>query len=64
MKCCICGVKINGYGNNPEGAMWKTPDGKIVEGEFDSNDRCCDDCDQRFVIPGRMYRIAKERENK
>ena len=31
MKCCICGKEIpeGSFGNNPEGAVWKTHDGKI-----------------------------------
>ena len=68
IRCCICGNEIkkagcpNYFGNNPDGAMWKTPDGQIVEGEFDIDARCCDECDQKFVIPGRMYKYAKMRE--
>ena len=34
MKCCICGKEIKGWGNNPEGAVWKTHDGKIEMPEF------------------------------
>ena len=59
--CCICGCKIKGYGNNPDGAAWKDLDGNIVEPEFDLNDRCCDECDNHFVIPGRIYRLYKNK---
>ncbi len=63
--CCICGKEIKkegcpGYfGNNPEGAAWKTPDGEIVEPTFKEDDRCCDECDNRYVIPGRIYRYKQ-----
>lgn len=39
-RCCICGIEINYYGNNP--APIKT---KGV---------CCDRCNQIFVIPARI----------
>lgn len=55
--CCICGRLFNDYGNNPDGAMWKDEDGNIVDPEFNEDDRCCDDCNSRYVIPGRMYRL-------
>ena len=58
MKCCICNQEIDGYGNNPNGAVWR--DGsKIVEPQFNENERCCDACDQLFVTPGRLYRLMK-----
>ena len=57
--CCICGKEIEGYGNNPEGAVWKNELGEIIFPEFDVEERCCDECDERYVIPGRMYRMAK-----
>ena len=64
MKCCICGKEIKGWGNNPDGAVWKTHDGKIEMPEFKEDDRCCDECNGAFVIPGRMYRMAKAKANK
>lgn len=64
MKCCICGKEIKGFGNNAEGAVWKTHDGKIEMPEFKEGDRCCDECNGAFVIPGRMYRMAKAKTNK
>ena len=57
--CCICGKEIKDYGNNPGGAVWKTEDGKIVMPEFDAEERCCDECNERYVIPGRLYRMYK-----
>jgi len=38
-KCAICGGDVTGFGNNPE----------PFPGE-----RCCDDCNDRFVTPTRM----------
>ena len=40
--CCICGEKIEGYGNNPEPYM-----------SADAG-RCCDLCNQKFVVPARL----------
>jgi hypothetical protein len=42
-KCCICGVKIQGYGNNPYPVR--------EDGE------CCDSCNTLIVIPARILRI-------
>ena len=51
--CCICGKPCEpwheeptGYGNNPD------PLG--VEG-----DRCCDVCNNIYVIPARLGRLAR-----
>lgn len=66
--CCICGKPIvkegcpDYFGNNPFGAMWKDESGNIVDPEFKDADRCCDDCDQRFVIPGRIYKLYNKGE--
>ena len=57
-KCCICGGYFHGYGNNPDGAMWLDAETKQpVHGEFKTDDRCCDACNSKFVLPGRMYDI-------
>lgn len=45
--CCICGEKIEGYGNNPEPYM---------SAEVG---RCCDLCNQKFVIPARLDQQQK-----
>lgn len=42
MKCSICGKEIAGFGNNP----WP------VRRPEDA--RCCDSCDNLFVIPARI----------
>lgn len=50
MKCCICNKKIEGYGNNPWGAL----DIRNRPIKWKLNDRCCDACNTEFVIPGRI----------
>ena len=58
--CCICGCNIpNVYGeNNPRGAMWRDPDtNEIVEFQPEPEDVCCNECNTRYVIPGRMYKM-------
>lgn len=50
-KCCICGEIFKGYGNNPQGALDKNWKPK----KFKPEDRCCDTCNEKFVIPGRIY---------
>ena len=61
--CCICGCEIEGYGNNPDGAMWRDPDtNELVEFEPEENDRCCDDCNSRYVIPGRLYKLSRGKQ--
>ncbi len=58
MNCAICGKPITmRESNNPEGAMWKDQDGNIVKPEFGPEDRCCNFCNQKYVIPGRMYKL-------
>lgn len=54
-KCCICGKKFVGWGNNPWGALDK--DGNVVE--WSENDVCCDECDSTYVLSGRIYLHAK-----
>ena len=45
MKCCICGKEIIGFGNNPYPTV-KTP-----------GVRCCDDCNNKFVIRDRILQM-------
>lgn len=47
MKCCFCGVEIDGYGNNPY-PVDKTEDA-----------RCCDDCNATVVIPARLAELQE-----
>ena len=61
--CCICGGTFNGFGNNPDGACWRDPNtAQVVMGEFKETDRCCDSCDNMFVIPGRIFRLQMARK--
>ena len=55
--CCICEKPFEGYGNNPDGAMWINEEGDVEGREFGSEERCCDECDNKYVIPGRIYRL-------
>ena len=41
-KCCICGNKFDGFGNNP----WP-----IVN---DDEAECCNECSETKVIPARI----------
>ncbi len=41
-KCCICGKKFTGFGNNP----WP-----VVR---DENAVCCDECNNTKVVPERI----------
>ena len=49
-KCCICGKKFDGWGNNPYPAREK--------GE------CCDKCNWEIVIPMRMLLYKGQRKEK
>ncbi len=42
-KCCICGKKFTGWGNNPAPVKLK--------GE------CCDECNNDYVIPARLVQM-------
>lgn len=60
--CCICGCRLEGYGNNPDGACWKNHLGEIEFPDFNEEERCCDDCNSRYVIPGRIYRLQLQKQ--
>ena len=47
IKCCICGKKIVGYGNNPY---------PVVD---DDEARCCDECNSKYVIVARLARLIE-----
>ena len=53
--CCICGKEHAGFGNNPNGAVDENK--KLLV--WAEDDRCCDECNSRYVLPGRMYRFYK-----
>lgn len=50
--CCMCGQKFSGWGNNPQ------PFFSDGEGKYE----CCQECDDRFVIPVRMI-LGRNYEN-
>ena len=43
--CCICGCEFIGWGNNPDPVKDKG--------------RCCDSCNERFVIPARIAQLSR-----
>ena len=47
LLCCICGSKIEGYGNNPYPCV------------TDEDARCCDNCNSLFVIPRRIMELEE-----
>lgn len=51
-RCCICGVRFEGYGNNPE---------PIVPAE--NGERCCDQCNS-IVVYRRMMDVFEEFEKR
>ena len=53
--CCICGKEIKGWGNNPYGAL--DNDLNIIEWKEDAV--CCDACNNKYVISGRLYTMAQ-----
>lgn len=61
--CCICGKEIpeGNWGNNPDGAMWLAEDGSIQKPIFNYDEVCCDECNKRYVVPGRIYKSMQER---
>lgn len=61
--CCICGKEIVGYGNNPDGAAWRSPyTGNIIRPTYSVKERCCDECNNKYVIPGRIYSLYHKEE--
>lgn len=50
-KCCICGKRKRGYGNNPYPVV------------VDPNAKCCDNCNRYVVVPERLREFENERKN-
>lgn len=50
MKCNLCGKEIKGFGNNPD---------PLIEND---DDRCCDECNDKYVIPMRIYMLEHKME--
>lgn len=57
MRCCLCHKEINGYGNNPWGAL--NIDLSVIK--WKKNARCCDECNREIVIPGRILKYVNNR---
>lgn len=45
-NCSICKREYEGWGNNP------------APFACDRGERCCDDCNDRLVVPARMMRVS------
>jgi len=56
MKCCICGDEIQPKG--PKGTWTSGNNAMPVK-----KGRCCDNCDERIVIPERIRRRKEEQKN-
>jgi hypothetical protein len=63
-KCCFCGKEIKGWGNNPNGAMFQTDEGVVLPMVYREGDECCDECNSKYVIPGRLYQMIQNKQNK
>lgn len=51
-ECVICGIHFTGYGHNPD-----------PFGEGTHEERSCDECNFRFVIPARLTKLQpRDRE--
>ena len=44
-NCCVCGKGYIGYGNNPY----------PLTKENETEKRCCDECNSKYVIPARIF---------
>jgi hypothetical protein len=47
-RCCVCGERLDGYGNNPEPFM------------SSKKGSCCDACNLKFVLPARLEIMREE----
>ena len=45
-KCCLCGMPIEGWGNNPA--------------PIRERGRCCDDCNSNIIIPLRILALTRK----
>ena len=50
MRCCVCGQRFVGFGNNPRPIPHK------------ADERCCDDCNSRYVVPLRIIEWSANME--
>lgn len=55
--CCICGADCSGWGNDP----WGTLNKKGEQIKWNPEDECCDECNSKYTIKGRMalsYKVS------
>jgi len=45
-NCCFCGKEIKGFGNDP----WPL--------ETSAEDRCCDECNYKYVATARLVKMT------
>ena len=38
----------------PQGAMWKDGEGNVCAPQYNIGERCCDNCNVRYALPGRL----------
>ena len=50
IECCLCGKEVKDFGHNPQ---------PLGEKE---DDRCCDECNQKLVIPTRLRLLFSKQE--
>ena len=58
-KSCICGKECTGFVNNPNGAVDETK--HLIK--WNPEDRCCDECNHKYVLPGRMFKFYRTIKN-
>ena len=60
-KCCICHKELpeGSWGNNPNGAVDETK--HLIK--WNPEDRCCDECNHKYVLPGRMFKFYRTIKN-
>lgn len=61
MKCCICGreKRDDEVFHNPTGAVDETK--KVIQ--WNESDHCCDECNTKYVLPGRLYKFYRVIKN-
>ncbi len=61
MKCCICGreKRDDEVFHDPTGAVDETK--KVIK--WNESDHCCDECNTKYVLPGRLYKFYRVIKN-
>ena len=57
--CCICHKETTGFGNSPIGAVDETK--HVIK--WTESDCCCDECNTKYVIPGRQFKFYRVIKN-